>query len=111
MLIAEFSITPIGVGVSMSPWIARAVDVIDKSGLEYQVGPMGTYIRGEWDDIARVAGEALRAVVQDCDRVTISLRADFRRGEDRDADARWESIAHQLGRPIQATQAARVESE
>lgn len=58
---------------------------------------MGTHLRGEWDDIARVVWEA--------------LRADFRRGEDRGADARWESIAHQLGRPIQATQSARVESE
>ena len=47
----DLTIIPIGVGVSISPYIAICVNVIKKAGLDYELGPNGTSIEGEWDDV------------------------------------------------------------
>src|SRR5437879_13728426 len=51
MTIAEFSITPIGKGVSVGEYVARSVDIVDRSGLPYRLNPMGTVIEGSFDEI------------------------------------------------------------
>src|SRR5713101_3125768 len=51
MTIAEFSITPIGKGVSVGEYVARAVDIVDRSGLPYRLNPMGTVIEGSFDQV------------------------------------------------------------
>jgi len=48
MVLLEFSMAPLGLGESVSEHVARVVDVIDKSGLPYQLTPMGTIVEGEW---------------------------------------------------------------
>jgi uncharacterized protein (TIGR00106 family) len=47
MALLEFSITPLGAGESVSEYVARAVDLIDKSGLDYRLHAMGTVVEGE----------------------------------------------------------------
>jgi uncharacterized protein YqgV (UPF0045/DUF77 family) len=39
-MLAYFSIAPVGVGESLSEYIAAIADIIDKSGLEYRLGAM-----------------------------------------------------------------------
>jgi uncharacterized protein (TIGR00106 family) len=50
MVLLEFSIAPVGQGESVSAHVARVLDVIDRSGISYQLTPMGTIIEGEWAD-------------------------------------------------------------
>jgi uncharacterized protein YqgV (UPF0045/DUF77 family) len=33
--------TPIGQGESVSKYVARCIDIVDKSGLDYKLTPMG----------------------------------------------------------------------
>ncbi len=47
----DLTIIPIGVGVSISPYIATCVNIIEKTGLDYELGPNGTSIEGEWNDV------------------------------------------------------------
>ncbi len=101
-VIAEVSITPIGKGESLGPWVARAVGVIARSGLKYQVGPMGTTLEGDWDAVARVLGDALRAVAEDCNRVTMSVKVDYRKGM-QSMEEKVQSVARSLGRPVPTT--------
>src|SRR6266566_4594705 len=42
MLLAEFSIWPMDKGESVSEYVARAIDIVDRSGLPYKLGPLGT---------------------------------------------------------------------
>ena len=49
-MLAEFSIVPIGKDVSLSKYVAKSLDIIDKSGIEYRMNPMGTVVEGEWDE-------------------------------------------------------------
>ncbi|HEY8395061.1 MAG TPA: MTH1187 family thiamine-binding protein [Thermaerobacter sp.] len=52
MAIVAVSIAPVGEGVSVSPWVARAVRVLqDQDRVRYQVGPMFTTLEGDLDEI------------------------------------------------------------
>ena len=47
----DLCLVPIGVGVSLSPYIKACLSVIEESKLEHQLGPNGTAIEGEWDQV------------------------------------------------------------
>ncbi len=50
-MIVELSVIPIGVGTSLSVYVASVMRVIRDSGLKYESHSMGTNIECEWDDI------------------------------------------------------------
>ena len=50
-MIVELSVIPIGVGASLSEYVAVVMKVIKDSGLKYESHSMGTNIECEWDDI------------------------------------------------------------
>ena len=50
-VIVEFSIFPMDKGESLSPYVARALNVIQESGLAYELNPMGTCVEGEWSEV------------------------------------------------------------
>ena len=47
----DLCVVPIGVGVSLSPYIAACERVIAATGLTHQLGPNGTAIEGPWDEV------------------------------------------------------------
>jgi uncharacterized protein (TIGR00106 family) len=50
-VIADISIVPIGVGVSLSRYIAACEGVLKQAGLETRLHAYGTNIEGEWDQV------------------------------------------------------------
>ena len=48
-VIADLCLVPIGVGVSVSSYIAACAKILDEAGLETQLHAYGTNIEGEWD--------------------------------------------------------------
>ena len=79
-VIAELSIFPMDKGVSMSPYVARVVNVIKECGLAYDFGPMGTTIEGEWDEVMQTVSTCYKELEQDCDRIYLTLKVDARKG-------------------------------
>lgn len=100
MTIVEFSITPIGKGESVSPWVSKAVDIIDRSGLKYQVGPLSTSIEGDWEDVCPVLGQCLREISQECSRILMSVRVDYRKDSARSMAEQVGAVARQLGHVV-----------
>ena len=49
--IAEFTLIPIGVGVSLSKYVAVCEQVLEESGLSYELHANGTNLEGEWDEV------------------------------------------------------------
>ena len=47
----DFCLIPLGVGVSLSPYIAVCGKIIKESGLDYEIGPNGTALEGDWDKV------------------------------------------------------------
>jgi uncharacterized protein (TIGR00106 family) len=50
-VIVDFTIVPVGVGVSLSEYIAACERVLHKSGLTYELHANGTNVEGEWEDV------------------------------------------------------------
>jgi uncharacterized protein (TIGR00106 family) len=53
-VIADFSIVPVGIGVSLSRYIAACQDVLASSGLTYELHANGTNVEGEWEDVMNI---------------------------------------------------------
>jgi uncharacterized protein (TIGR00106 family) len=50
-VIVDFCLVPIGVGVSVSKYIAECEIILSKAGLKTQLHAYGTNIEGEWDEV------------------------------------------------------------
>lgn len=98
MLLAEFSISPMDKGASVGAYVARCVDVIDRSGLAYRLGPMGTCVEGDFDAVMAVIQECHAALEKDCDRITTSIKLDWRRGRSGALEGKVRSVEERLGR-------------
>jgi len=57
-MLVELQIVPVGAGSHVADAIAKAVDVIRKSGLPYQLTPSGTAVEGSWDEVMPVIKRA-----------------------------------------------------
>lgn len=61
-VIVDLCIVPIGVGVSLSPYVAACEKVLSEAGLKVVLHANGTNIEGEWD--------AVFAAIKRCHEVT-----------------------------------------
>src|SRR3982751_1104662 len=98
MVLAELSIWPMDKGESVGAYVARALEVIDKSGLDYRLGPMGTTIEGDWDPGMAVVSQCFLELASDCNRISCSLKIDYRKDHSGRLDAKVASMEEQIGR-------------
>ena len=49
--IVDFCLVPIGVGTSLSKYVAACENVLSKTGLHYTLHANGTNVEGEWDAV------------------------------------------------------------
>ena len=50
-VIVDFTVVPVGTGVSLSEYIAACERVLAESGLTFQLHANGTNVEGEWEDV------------------------------------------------------------
>ncbi|MEM9646111.1 MAG: MTH1187 family thiamine-binding protein [Planctomycetota bacterium] len=50
-VIVDLCVVPMGVGVSVSKYVAECQDVLLEAGLEHQLHAYGTNIEGSWDEV------------------------------------------------------------
>jgi len=99
-LLLELSMAPLGKGESVTQDVAKIMDVIDKSGIRYKLGPMGTCLEGEWDEIMDVVKECFQTMKKDHHRIMVSIKADYREGKSGRIQSKIESVEKELGRPL-----------
>jgi len=100
MAIAEFSITPIGKGSSVGTYVARCLDIVDRSGLPYRLNAMGTVVEGGFDDILKLVARCHKAVTEDCERVSTIVKIDDRKGASGQLEAKVKDVERRLGRKL-----------
>ncbi len=100
MLLAEFSIWPMDKGESVGQYVARALDVVDRSGLPYKLGPMGTCVEGEWEQVMDLITACQRELSKDCDRITCTVKMDWRRGKPNRLEMKIKSVQEKVGRSL-----------
>jgi len=101
--LVEFSMFPTEQTQSKSVFVARVLDIIDKSGLEYQLTPMGTIVEGETvAEVLAVINEAYEELQKDCDRVYSSIKIDYRKGPVGRLKKKVGSVEAKLGRKLRS---------
>ena len=100
MVLMELSMFPLDKGVSLSPYVARSLDIIDRSGLPYRCHAMGTILEGPYDDVMAVVRACFEVMAEDCDRIECTVKFDFRRDRSGRLDAKVASVEEKLGRAV-----------
>ena len=95
-VIVEFSIFPMDKGESLSPYVARAIKAIQDSGLPYELNPMGTCVEGEWGEVMALVDRCFQELEKDCNRINLSLKADYRKGPAGRMKGKVESVRAKL---------------
>jgi uncharacterized protein (TIGR00106 family) len=64
-VIVDFTVVPVGTGLSLSPYVAEVERVLGASGLAHELHANGTNVEGEWDAVMaaiRACHEAVHAM-------------------------------------------------
>ncbi|MCC7571762.1 MAG: MTH1187 family thiamine-binding protein [Candidatus Methanofastidiosum sp.] len=78
-MIVEISFVPIGVGTSLSTYIAKVIKNIEKSGLKYQLTSMGTIVEGEWNEISKLIDNSHNLLFEmGIERIITNIKIDYR---------------------------------
>ena len=98
MALMEFSMFPLDKGVSLSRYVARILEIVDQSGLEYRLNPMGTVVEGQWDELVSLLTRCYKALEIDCERITVSAKFDCRKDATGALQAKIESVEEKAGK-------------
>lgn len=98
MAIVAVSIAPVGEGVSVSPWVARALEVLAaQDRVRYQVGPMFTTLEGDLDEILALIRQMHEAMFAGgAQRVSTVIKIDDRRDRPQTMEEKVAVVERQL---------------
>jgi uncharacterized protein (TIGR00106 family) len=100
MVLVDFSMVPVGRGESLSPYVARCLEVVAASGLDYQLHAMGTLLEGDWEEVFAVVRRCYEALAADCDRVLCTIKVDARKGPGGRLRSKVERVQALAARPL-----------
>ncbi len=87
-------------GASVSKQVAKIIDAIDKSGVNYKLTPMGTIVETDTMDEALAIIKLAYEQVKDCERVYSSLKFDIRHNSENRLKTKIASVEKNIGRTI-----------
>lgn len=96
-VLADISIIPIGVGVSLSKYVAACERELKKSGLQPRLHAFGTNVEGDWEAVfaaVKRCHEALHAM--GAPRVSTTMRLGTRVDKDQGLDDKVRSVEVKL---------------
>ena len=96
--IVDFTLIPIGSGVSLSPYIAACEKVLSDSGLKTQLHANGTNIEGEWDAVftaVKLCHEKVHAM--GAPRISSVIKIDTRTDRVQTMEDKVTSVKRKLG--------------
>lgn len=103
-VLMEFSMFPTSSedreGASVSAQVSKVIDAIDKSGVAYQLTPMGTVIEAHTMKEALGIIELAYEQLDSCERVYSSLKFDIRKNCTNRLKTKIESVEKVLNRTV-----------
>lgn len=96
-VIADFCLVPIGVGVSLSKYVAACERVLVDAGLEIHLHGYGTNIEGEWDDVFGAIRKCHDVIHEmGAPRITSTLRFGTRVDREQSVKDKVQSVEREL---------------
>ena len=100
MVLLEFAMFPTDKGESVSEYVSKVIDYIDKSGVSYMLTPMGTVLEGEWDEVWRVVDGCFKVLQPVSNRIYSSIKIDYRKGRKNGMKSKTAKIQSIIDRDI-----------
>ena len=100
MTLMEFSMVPLDKGISLSRYVAAVLDIIDESGLDYRLNPMGTVVEGDWDDLLSLLTKCFKNLEKNSSRISINIKFDHRKGVKRAIESKIKSVTEKSVRHL-----------
>lgn len=96
-VIADLCVVPVGVGVSVSRYVAACERVLLDAGLEIKLHAYGTNVEGEWDEVF-AAIKRCHEVVHEmgAPRISSTLRFGTRTDRDQGMQEKIQSVENKL---------------
>jgi uncharacterized protein (TIGR00106 family) len=96
-VIVDLCVVPLGVGVSLSPFIAACERVLHDASLKTSLHAYGTIIEGEYDDVFRAIRRCHEVVhSMGAPRITTTIRLGTRTDREQSADDKVASVVRLL---------------
>lgn len=96
-VIVDLCVIPLGVGPSLSPYVAACEKVIRDAGLKSQLHAYGTNIEGEWDAVFAAVKRCHEVVHQmGAARIATTLRVGTRTDRRQTMDDKVRSVEQKL---------------
>lgn len=96
-VIIDFCIVPLGVGTSLSTYIARCEEILKKAKLKTQLHANGTNIEGEWDKVFAAVKECHEAVHEmGAPRISTTIKLGTRTDKDQSMEDKVSSVQKKM---------------
>ena len=99
-MVIEFSVVPVGRGEELAGSVARILDIIDRSGLPYQLTAMGTLVEGDWDEVVGLVRRCHEAMRGESGRVLTHIAIDDRPNAPGRLSGKVRDVERALGRAL-----------
>jgi len=84
----------------LSEYVSKILDLVDESGLEYRLTPMGTIVEGDWDEVMGLIKECHHTMREHSDRIETKIIIDDRKGAENRISGKIESVENKLGKEL-----------
>ena len=96
-VILDLCVIPMGVGVSVSGYVAACEKIISAAGLKHQLHAYGTNIEGDWDEVMAVVRQCHEHVHEmGAPRITTTIRLGTRIDRDQSMLDKIKSVEEKL---------------
>ncbi len=97
-VLLEFAMFPTDKGDSVSEYVSKIIEIIDKSGFNYKLTAMGTIIETETlDDALNIINRSYKVLEPYSKRVYSSIKLDIRKEQSGRLDKKIKSIESKIG--------------
>lgn len=96
-VMVDFCLVPIGVGISLSKYIAECHRVLNEAGLKNELHAYGTIVEGEWDAVFAAVRDCHAAVHEKgAPRITTTIKVGTRVDRDQTMEDKVRSVREWL---------------
>jgi uncharacterized protein (TIGR00106 family) len=96
-VLVDLCVVPLGVGVSVSPYIAACEKVLIEAGLKIALHSYGTNIEGEWDDVFAAVKRCHEVVhAMGAPRITTTIKLGTRTDREQTMEDKIKSVRDKM---------------
>lgn len=78
-MLVSFSMFPTDKGESVSRYVAKIINIVDRSGLPYRTSAMSTVVEGSWDRVFKLIKKCRDSMAKESSRIYMVIIVDDRK--------------------------------